>query len=107
MQITTMRYAQSLLYDITELRVHELFDETVTAGEIKANIKLTKRKLRNIKKILREEQTKVKQTWDARRGVYEKTMQSNELKPLDLIDNLIELISIDILALENSFGSIC
>lgn len=97
-----MSGVKDLLSEIHQLSIERLYQPDLPTNERIADIKLTRQKLRVVKKDLREKQKDTKQSWDARQGKVHKIMQNFQLAPFELIDDLIEQIEISLKELENA-----
>ncbi len=92
---------QELLNQIHALSLQKIWAIDISDNERKANIKLAKQQLKQIKQSLKSEQATIKSNWDGRNN-YEAEREKNELKPYVLIEQLIGSIETSFIEIENA-----
>lgn len=96
-----MATAQNLLDALHALSLFTLVEDTLSKKERLARISLAKKKLRAIKRDLRQEQQTIKRRWDGRNR-YEAIQEEIGLLPFGLIDTLVSELEIVVAEIEVS-----
>ena len=91
--------ADELLVQLHEVNIPLLFDAALEAGDRKDALKLTKQKLKRVKKSLKQEMDTTKARWDGR-NAYQAQQERLHLAPLLALDTFIDRIEIALSELE-------